>query len=82
MARGVETAGSPLSHTRLIYNPNLSVSQSRLNPGTRSEHRHLGKWPTRQHRTCAGVRAGSGEKDTGLGAPSVGVSVAASPPLP
>lgn len=43
LAGGLEITGSPLSHTRLICNPNLSVSQSRLNPGTRSEHRHLGK---------------------------------------
>lgn len=47
--------------------PNLSVSPSRLNPGTRSEDRHLGKWPTCQHRTCAGVRARVGRRVHGLG---------------
>lgn len=74
---GVETAGSPSPTLGSSATPNLSVSASRLNPGTLGEDRLLGK-----HRTCAGERAGSGEKDTRLGAPSVGDSVAASPPHP
>lgn len=63
----METAGSPLSHTRLVCNPQpfrlIVPPESR----TQSEDQHLGKWPNCQHRTCAGMRAGSGEKDTRLG---------------